>query len=282
MAPPCCKEATLVDYTAPWSSTWQSVMAHYFLKHPYRPGLIASVSQELHQKLPIVQLGYNDWPEATEPCSNDGIQFVSIQGFLPHDRFTEIMPLKSDPSVRVPTQFSSHETDNIHRLRCLLAQVRYLRHKMPPESTEQVSGDVRNSIDGSISERLSTDYLCNVLGWTVNEAEIVGDTCDVRYSENGIGYVIPKGCQVGDRLCTFESSDVIAVVRSDPTSKEAKYSLVGRSIAIDSLITGRGTMTLEDSFGPPVDFIVDIPTLHLLTCGPPLDGSMGRIIDERS
>ncbi|KAG4425042.1 hypothetical protein IFR04_001812 [Cadophora malorum] len=55
MAPPCFQEATVVDYGAPWSSIWQSVMAHHFSRHQNWPRLVVSMTQELQQKLAVGQ-----------------------------------------------------------------------------------------------------------------------------------------------------------------------------------------------------------------------------------
>jgi len=92
---------------------------------------------------------------------------------------------------------------------------------MRPGFTEQRSGTTSLSYaaDDSISERSSTDYLCNDYGWTVHEAQIIGNTCDVGFSENGVAIIIPNGCQVGDQLCMFECSDIIAVIRPDQASR---------------------------------------------------------------
>lgn len=74
MAPPCCQEATVVDYGAPWLSIWQSVMVHHFLKHPNRPRLVVSMAQELQQKLSIGQVEQCDWSESTGLQSSGEMQ----------------------------------------------------------------------------------------------------------------------------------------------------------------------------------------------------------------
>lgn len=275
MASPCCQEATVVDYGAPWLSIWQSVIVHHFLKHPNRPRLAISMAQELQQKLSVGQVDRCDWSESIGLHSSAEMQHVSIQGSLAGSRLRQIVILRFDTSSQVTGLNMSLETDTLRRLK---THVRNLLHTMPPGYAEQRSGTYlpSNSVEDSTSERSSTDYLRHEHGWTVQETQIIGNRCDVGISEKGLAFIIPKGCQVGDQLCMFECSDIIAVIRPDQSCKETDYSIVGRCITMGSLMSGRRTLSLEDTFGPPVDLVVDIPTLHLLTSGPPLEASMER------
>ncbi|KAH7400310.1 heterokaryon incompatibility protein-domain-containing protein [Cadophora sp. MPI-SDFR-AT-0126] len=204
LAADCCKKATVVDYAAPWSSTWQSVVAHYFLIHKVSPPDIVAACQMLHRRASTAQIDYNYWLENIESCSIGGVDSAPIEERLSGMPIQHIIILKSELNISQDTQSLSHEPDDLPRLRCLLSQVRYLRRTMSPQDTDQISSDMQSPINESTSEKLSPDYLCNVHGWTFKEAQIIGTVCDVGVLDNGVPIMIPKGCSVGDRLCVSQ------------------------------------------------------------------------------
>lgn len=321
LADTCCRKAVLVDYSLPWYRICGKVLDHHMSRHgPKDTSYLINISQEFHKKMEMVEyvpslgkhsdaniraiqeatcieaVGYFRGhisyicPLTTQGANNDGIQPPTFSNPLAL-QFKYISSLREEyhsqnPCVTTQTDLIWSANESVSSaLRARKAS--FSDYFVSPLTGLWRELGRRMSISLQDQQNATSHFHQTLLDAQKAALDAGMDNCLLALEESGLICFAPSDTQVGDLICQFISSDVLAIIREEPKEK-GRYKIVGRAInflASSSTtpfdILGRSLFWAEEHEERQVVFKLDIPTLQMLTRASATPDVASRIPDPR-
>ena len=240
----CCREAVPVDYTKSTHDVYQATLSHHVLRHSLRTGTEDEIQrfQRFHEVLRITSCKI-----LKSPLQNDQelkAKMISIMGKL-NGQIIYVSPLLDQAGAEAgsPNSSPSFLFTPIDVLKSAHYIARILSQQDHPPFTREL--DLVHSLPQSATS-VKNDFLPDPkeendpstapLHRVINHAQTLitksnNNDCIIAFSNTRLICFVPSETKVGDLVCQFIASNVIAIIRSNPPSPDPnKRMIVGRAI----------------------------------------------------
>jgi hypothetical protein len=270
---PCCKESSPVDYSVNYTTLLGSVLWHYITEHLYASASVATIvvseAQYFHEilcadlddcfDLPVHNSSVSLQPRGRDIYSTSQIPSLITATGAARGRITHVWAMSVEvPSLETSSFWLSTVSNDIRtQLHFLMA---HRERKFPYEKLVYMTNkiDLIDSVpdiayEDEIPQPLNAPSSFVKQAWPpprepsssalrqlLLDAKYAAqkasrEDCNIAFEENGLICFAPKGTRVGDILCQFQGSNVIALVRN--TSSDGNGCPVVRGRCVNVLAT---------------------------------------------
>lgn len=285
----CCKENVKVDYEISWEALCSKILEHHIACHLRRRyESCVSMSQEFHIKAKLDRGRFQNRGQLSrlaEPNNpwRPGLCTIHLDGLCASRINVTTCPLKDyrQTDLQDLPQLSSYMLDYLSFAHSTITLVDITSHadliwsagntpcQVGPVNVPRVNryGSIKGP-DAKWAVRLWKlfDKAREAVLGTPNE------DCRLAFAENGLVCFVPADTEVGDAICYFFNSDVLAIIRPRGGNRQPNTSLIGRAVDVRNYST-QSTPWISripphwPQLGPenPVQFNFDFSTLYMMT-----------------